>query len=622
MTDLSHSVVRIWHGVPGEAGATPRGTGVIIAPGLVMTARHVITETPGHASQPRQIPKERINLTSDFGAFVRGGPQGVREPILPPDPDVDLALLPLLFPSPIAQCAEIAAQEPDLRDSPEVRFCAYAQPGKGVDPKTAHICSYAGAWHRYVLDVEPQPGNSGGPVYWRGRLIGIVTTMLEGETLVQPLDEPVRDFIRRNIVQDPVYQRISITSWHVQELMGLLAGLPEPVPPDVVAELFPRAAKEVTLPETTADRSPFGRCLAYLAQRYNGPSEAPFLVFLAACRKRADLDHRLSAEDLDALERWQEAARERVAMAPETLAVQVRAVLEPPQDRRPAILFIKIEPNLLDPDQTWYFLHSWLGYWERVTEGDRPCDEHLHFDPLELPPLREDEHQSPRHGMDRVALVEGVCTAVKAGRRKLYKERLTKTLHVELVLPQSLFDWNPKAVETRPDKSLLASYPVVLRSWERNYPWWEDPFGGEGDPDDWEKKCTALPAHRLMPHHVWREEVAQEGDDLNRKLRGEVWALIAPCLEGERKERARRVLLAGLCEGLPFILWPLISNLEGRDKHETLLQWLVATRHQDWPELMYGARCEDHPDWLDLALLWDDPRHPAPGRDYSFDLTD
>ena len=109
---------------------------------------------------------------------------------------------------------------------------------------------------------------------------------------------------------------------------------------------------------------------------------------------------------------------------------------------------------------------------------------------------------------------------------------------------------------------------------------------------------------------------------MNRKLRGEVWALIAPCLEGEHKERARRVLLAGLCEGLPFMLWPLVSNLEGGDKRKTLLQWLVATRHQDWPELMYGARCEGHRDWLDLALLWDDPRHPAPCRDYSFDLTD
>ena len=94
MKEWLRAIVRVWKGRPNDGGVY-LGTAFFIAPGYLLTCKHVV----------EGIPYKSIFLQSDTGAFPEGGVQSIEPYVAHPYSDV--AYLPLVKPVPDANCVPL-----------------------------------------------------------------------------------------------------------------------------------------------------------------------------------------------------------------------------------------------------------------------------------------------------------------------------------------------------------------------------------------------------------------------------------------------------------------------------------------------------------------------------------
>jgi len=160
------------------AGGPWHGTGIVWAPGRVLTALHVVEDMPDvTVTQPGGAPRRAVVVDREAA--------------------LDLALLavdgPLGEPLPLGAAARLAAGERVTVAGCPARTCA-GGPGKVLEASRA----FAGA--RYLaLEADVRPGASGGPVLdARGALVGIVDLLVRssGVALAVPAERAAARFPR------------------------------------------------------------------------------------------------------------------------------------------------------------------------------------------------------------------------------------------------------------------------------------------------------------------------------------------------------------------------------------------------------------------------------------------
>ncbi|MFI2258167.1 VMAP-C domain-containing protein [Streptomyces tubercidicus] len=160
---------------PGTSGARPWGSGVLIAPGWVLTCAHVLAASDGRRRD--MGPDGVFGVTFD-GRVV---PARLVYDLSRPAPDAgpaaaraDLALVRLLDPETEHPCAWLSDQPATLLED------AYIFRGHGESPVDPFIAVRFGARDarglQFGSDVRVTPGASGGPLLDcdRGEVVGIV----------------------------------------------------------------------------------------------------------------------------------------------------------------------------------------------------------------------------------------------------------------------------------------------------------------------------------------------------------------------------------------------------------------------------------------------------------------
>ena len=185
---LDRAVVKILAGPPGERS---RGTGTLVAPGLVLTALHVVADR--FQDPPRLVPEGTIELT-----FVKAGLKATATVVEGCfDPDEDWVLLRFeadigLVPAPVGTLGE------DER-GPAAEFRTFGFPNENKGPGLAYFGYVADPATRYagsgagprkpagapaiLLRCDAARGDdiaglSGGPCFVDGALVGLIRSTL------------------------------------------------------------------------------------------------------------------------------------------------------------------------------------------------------------------------------------------------------------------------------------------------------------------------------------------------------------------------------------------------------------------------------------------------------------
>jgi hypothetical protein len=605
-------VIQVSRWLPEHSDYTFLGSGVVIAPSLVITAKHVLARNPEVWPPEQLFPPSEVFIHSDQGAFGGGWP-AVWEVTPHPNPQIDLVLL---------RVGEVEDQPAAFADQPltslphdaDLLLHGYSDCSVKCASLSVRLVTRGPAFGLDYLDRPAEEGYSGGAVSLDDRLIGIICRSTRGQALVQSFDRRVLDFIEQHVCLDRLHRAQPISAPHLTELRRILAQLPAPPPAEVVQMLFSRILRSAATLAPKGNQGLFDAALEDLQKRHHGPDEAPLLLFLQACREHEDFDAFLSDQALADLTAWQQDAINRVGMHPELLRARVAAALNPPAGSPPPTLVLKLEPRL-DLVAESYLLNGWWGYGDTgaaAAEASPPME----FDRL---PDQDDTSTSEyaEDAVERDGLGDAVAARIARAFDAIRPDRAHDLPRLEIVLPLALLDWRPRQVRTRPSVCLTEDYPVILRSWERHCRWpMLDRRENPETPGGWSKRSDALRDGRLTQAHVLPAcEARKLTDDLRRHLnrRRQHWAMIAHCPQADEREAIRQQLHDGLCEGLPLLLWPLVGKLDTASFHDDLLAWLCGTPHAGLPELLHEARCNPHPDWQDLAVLWDDARRRIPG---------
>ncbi len=599
------AVVWIWHGVPGDYGRTvkrpiPIGSGVLIAPGFVLTAAHVIAPRDREGVE-HSIDADQIWIQSLAGAFARSGGTGIAKPILAPK--IDLALLPLKIEAESGAWVELPRAPVALtRDTPLEAF-AYWDPGVGLAHKEAQVAAVSGKWRSLLIDADAHPGYSGGPVFCGHRLVGLVVSRQPGgDSWVMPLDANACDLVYGNSAVGQVYLGRPISGLHLAQLGEILRELDDPVPSGIAKTLLTRLFEREQPPQPRHDQTDFEACLQLLAQKQRR-NESPLLVFLEACRQLADLDRRLSEEARKALDAWMGATMARARLSLEQIRAKVEEVLTPSNDTQDGLILIRIVPDL-DATGGRYKLDAWAA----GRDGPSTDASARRFLPLDLP-----------HGsIGFASLTEHVKDAVRAGRDYLWA-RLGREVwpRIEVLVPSDLLGWDLGEVMLD-EGPLPRVHEVIMRCSERHYPRLTDPRA-KINAFSWKQRWELLPRSvlpRLLPSKICRVDDFDCIEDIEKRLSEDspnpnLWTWIGE-IPGREGERGWQSLLAGLRAGLPYMLWPEVEGIDSRQARDALVEWLVARDHEQWPERLLKARCTDHEAWLHLALLWDRPDRSVP----------
>lgn len=573
MMDLRRTTVKIYHGVKGEPNTVYLGTGVIIQPEFVITAKHVLTDRTG-----KEVKHQQIFIESSYGAFSDGGPQSIQLPCC--HPEADFALLRLHGRAVADSCAWLAEDDAPLAEGLEVTLCGSR--GAGVEKLKARISNYAGVWDLNVIDQSVFPGFSGGPVFFGQRLVGLIVRDDQRRTYTLPIKR-MREFIQQHVSLSEFYHSLQpICDADVTWLKRLLARIE--IPKDVAEFVFSRVAANSPFSLAVPGARLFDQHLDWLSKMDNRAGDSPFLVYLGACGIRTRFNKKLQPDARAQLEQWISATAERIGISATTLHERIAVILEPTPAAGHAVLFIKVEPQR---DQVYpaYLIDVWVG------SGD-PLDECRH-DQVTVAALGDVVRQA-------------IDTAYRLRRRDGTRD--VAPFWVEFILPLELFGWNPNQVCLPGDLTLSERHPVVLRSWERHYEWPDMSTTDDADPYAWLERCASLPEHKFMEHHVCCVSDDTELEALKKQLCDEVWALIAPCPRCGIHGLVYDTLLAALHAGLPYILWPMVPDLD----QPPIIAWLCAHEYQHYPERMHRKRQNRESAWRDLALLWDDPSEDLP----------
>jgi hypothetical protein len=596
MDPHAHSVIWIWRGFPGSfdvdgRSSEPIGSGVLIAPGLVLTARHVVRPRDANGHEHPFEPTD-ISVAGD-SIGVNG--IGVADLII--HNTRDLAILRLDRTDPSAAWVELSLDPPAMPLDTEVDVYAYWDPGKGFSRKRARVASYSGKYRLFLIDTEAHSGNSGGPVFASGHLVGLVSTRDDGECWFLPLDRETVGFVYRETVLREVYSQLPISGVHLSELKDLLADVGEdPVPSQIAVPLFARLMGDAIRPQPTGNQTYFDACLQGL-RRYHHKGDDRLLVFVAACRKRAKLDQRLRTEKRTALEEWLSGALKRANLSKSALDARVEAVLDPATDSSEGLILVRVARNLLAVEPV-YLLDAWTAERELLAVDTPEVRPGICYRPLDL----------PREPVPFAQLGEHLGEAVSAGRARL-RETLGREVwpRIEVVVPTDLLHWDLGGAEVN-GAAVTSAYEVYLRCCERHYPELTDPLP-VGALRAWKERCESLDTlgvERLESWQLCCVDQVTDPEALAKLLADDrqLWSLVGE-RPGGSNTRGGRHLIAGLRAGLPYMIWPLSKGLDTKEIRTNLKDWLVHRPHREWPTRLRKARSDDHPDWVHLALLWD-----------------
>ncbi len=171
----SHSVVLI---ISNHGSAQSKGTGSVIAPGLVLTNAHVVLNEQGQAPEKLLVFLKQDNLNDDSRRIYE---KGRRARIVRTHQGLDLALLQVdnleAAPLPLGDSSQMEIGEPVLAIGHPENGGLWSLTSGRIGSR---IRNHGGVSGRHVFQTETSlnRGNSGGPLLnYNGQIIGINTSI-------------------------------------------------------------------------------------------------------------------------------------------------------------------------------------------------------------------------------------------------------------------------------------------------------------------------------------------------------------------------------------------------------------------------------------------------------------
>lgn len=191
MENYHRAVVRVFLRKP-----TPvyLGTAFFIAPGYLLTAKHVL-EDP---NSKQYYPVDEIYLSSDTGAWIEGGERSIKSPILADNQDI--AVLPLNKPVSEACCLSWTDSCFELKSGCKVQLLGYSTANAAIDNIELTISSYEGRYDLEVAHSSIAKGLSGSAVLHDGKLAAVILARHHEDNKAYLLRvNAFRDFVKQSI---------------------------------------------------------------------------------------------------------------------------------------------------------------------------------------------------------------------------------------------------------------------------------------------------------------------------------------------------------------------------------------------------------------------------------------
>ena len=565
------ALVRVWDGNPYDGGIYV-GTAFLIAPGYLLTAKHVVTAVKDH---------KQIFLVSSFGAWG-GSFFKADAPILHPDNLVDIAILPVKKQVQRKFCLSFCSDRKfDLKIGDKVFLGGFSSKDGTPECPEVPISAYFGSYHLSVTHTSIAKGLSGGPVLYNDKVVAVIRAREKDgtKTYLEPLSS-FRSFLEDHLDVASQVQPISIKD--LDELKHLLGHIQ--ISDEKINSVFFQTVPGSRQPDNCINQSLFFTILDFLAQKKCvKPNQAPLLCFLEYLQQ--DIRQQIDDEPFDKLSAWKEKIAGQLGMDLQAIREKCRPVRNVvTSNNNTSSLLLKIEPhNLIHTDK--FILTAWL----------------YHKDTYE--PLEISDHIYRRKDLDT-----GVTEILDKGFQMFGRE-----LHVEAIQPLTLFDWNPARIRRNagPIKQSLGSLcPVTVRSWDRLYH--DDYISVRGRwPEKWKSCRLYCGIEELHSIH----EFPLSCEELFRKLDTNERLFVSLSVFPEKADYMQQLFGTMLAAGLAVLFWPLepLGNFNGLDQE--LKDCLSGQDNCLWPQKIYQRRRE-RDDWNDLLMLYDNPNCLPPDVNY------
>lgn len=401
-------------------------------------------------------------------------------------------------------------------------------------------------------------------------LIDVVEQMEPGSIPVRRARAAIDDMAALGLIAEP--DRV--------ELLALLSGLPR----DLLAE-FVRLVAGRTI-ELSSSEQYHADAVATLERMNARPDGVPpLLVFVEHLAVYLD-DYRA-----DRLRQWNDRQAEKVGLTERLQAVQLERASQPELEQDPvAYLVVRIEPDLLDPEQ---FV---VAHWR-------------HNDPSGWRPQRGKQFTGDLDEV-RAHTADLVATAESGWAKD------ASNIVVEFLLPYSLLNlpvdqWNLEVGSMLP-RPLGLHYQVIVRSLDRaRSPRWHREWRRR-----WEllkKAQTELTS--FEDHWLWSDGAKPKqltALDARLAARRDVVSLVLRSVPDGVEPGE---VIVGLRTGVPVIIWQRAeSNRSAFDAEITAIRdtlpWLVESLRLLRGRAKQAPRPESHVGSR-VSLLWDDPDHPV-----------
>ncbi|MCI5125313.1 MAG: serine protease, partial [Candidatus Electrothrix sp. AR5] len=184
------ALVRVWDGHPRDSG-TYVGTAFLIAPGYLLTAKHVVTAIKDY---------RKIFLISSFGAWD-GSVSQIDSPISHPNDQVDIAILPVKKRVQNEFCLSFSSEnKADLKLGDKVELGGFSSEDGTPEIAIFSISAYFGRYHLEVTHTSIAKGLSGGPVLYNDKVVAVIRAREKDgtKTYLEPLSS-FRSFLEDHL---------------------------------------------------------------------------------------------------------------------------------------------------------------------------------------------------------------------------------------------------------------------------------------------------------------------------------------------------------------------------------------------------------------------------------------
>ncbi|MCI5209566.1 MAG: serine protease, partial [Candidatus Electrothrix sp. ATG2] len=371
------ALVRVWDGDP-YGGGTYVGTAFFIAPGYLLTAKHVVTAVKDY---------QQIVLLHPFGAWD-GSVDKIGGPVLHPDDQVDIAILPVNKEVSLEYCISFDLDRTvDLNTGNEVLLGGFSSKDGSVECIQVQISAYFGSYNLLVTHTSIAKGLSGGPVLYNDKVVAVVCARDEKDgtkTYLERLNS-FRDFLDKYLYSRSAVRLVQpISIKDLDELKHLLGHIQ--ISDEKVNRVFLQTVPGSRHPDNCINQSYFFTILDFLAQKKCvKPDQAPLLCFLEYLQQ--EIRGQVDDESSGKLSAWKEKIAGQLGMDLQA----IRAKCQPlrniiTSNDNASSLLIKIEPhNLIHKDK--FILTAWLYHKDRQHPDDP--------DPLDI-----SEHVYQRKDLD------------------------------------------------------------------------------------------------------------------------------------------------------------------------------------------------------------------------------